>query len=462
MLRTMPRAKLEDDLAAAEAIAARPAATAKELADNLAQMYEAVFNVGLDRYDVSALARSAPQLARMIFEHRLRLRDQVADWHARGFMSLPAQRAVRNALRIARYATDMLGELNIGYMQLGPQEKTLRAFRGVDVNTFVNPTFATGHDLSFQAGDLLLMRGMHHNSAAIARIGDVDSQFSHLCIVHTDEAGKQWVVESLIEEGAVINPLYKALDHGVGRCVLLRHKDAELSRRAAALIHDLVRRSHAQGGKRIWYDFTMELKGETELFCSKLVRLAYEFASERKYALPTFTTRYDMKNRDFVDRIGVTAHETFAPADIEIEPDFDIVAEWQDYRVTSRLRLQDLLMDELFRWMDDYGYRFKPDLPVRLIGLFGKLSGRFSDQAKDLIESVVPRVPPNMRRSAIQAVAMLQFTAEPLLKDLMALERHCVERKGRPLHAREVYEHLEARRQALGHKIGYLELPRSN
>jgi hypothetical protein len=67
-------------------------------------------------------------------------------------------------------------------------------------------------------------------------------------------------------------------------------------------------------------------------------------------------------------------------------------------------------------------------------------------------------VPPNMRRSAIQAVAMLQFTAEPLLKDLIALERHSVERRGRPLHAREVLEHLEAKRQALGHRIGYLEL----
>jgi hypothetical protein len=459
MLRTMPRARLEDDLAAAEAIAARPAATAKELADNLTQMYEVVFNVGLDRYDLRALAHSAPQLMRTLFEHRLRLRAQVAGWHTRGFMSLPAQRAVRNALRIARYATDMLGELNIGYMQLGPQEKTQRAFRGTDLNTFVNPAFATGHDLPFQAGDLMLMRGMHYNSAAIARIGDVDSQFSHLCIVHTDEAGKQWVVESLIEAGAVINPLDEALAHGVGRCVLFRHKDAELARCAAARIHDLVRRSHADGGKRIWYDFTMELTSpETELFCSKLVRLAYELATERTYALPTFTTRYDMKNRDFVDRIGVTARETFAPADIELEPDFDIVAEWQDYRVTSRLRLQDLLMDELFRWMDDYGYRFKPDLPVRLIGAFGSLSGRFSDQAKDLIESVVPRVPPNMRRSAIQAVAMLQFTAEPLLKDLMGLERHSVERRGRPLHAREVLEHLEAKRQALGRKIGYLQL----
>jgi len=58
------------------ALAARPAATATELADNLAQMYSAIYNVSLDRYDVSALARSAPQLINTLFEHRLRLREQ--------------------------------------------------------------------------------------------------------------------------------------------------------------------------------------------------------------------------------------------------------------------------------------------------------------------------------------------------------------------------------------------------
>ena len=149
---TMPRASLEDDLAAAEVLAARPAATAKELADNLARMYEAMFNLSLDRYDVRALGREAPRLVRSLFEHRLRLRDQVAGWHASGFMSLPAQRAVRNALRIARYATDMLGELNIGFVQLGPHEKALRGFRGADLNTFVNPRLRHGREFAFPVG----------------------------------------------------------------------------------------------------------------------------------------------------------------------------------------------------------------------------------------------------------------------------------------------------------------------
>lgn len=456
MQRTASRARLEEDLAAVDALVGRPAATAKELAANLEQVYTAMLEVNLDRYDVAEVASLAPDLMRAMFALRLRVRDQVSDWHQRGFMSLGVQTALRNALRAGRYATDMLGELNIGYVVLQPDEKTLRAFRGVNVNTLVNPAFETGEDLPFQAGDLLLMRGMHHNSAAIARVGDVDSQFSHIAIVHTDEHGRQWVVESLIEEGAIISSLDDVLHHGLGRCVVLRHKDAVLARRAAAMAYEFVRRSRSPGGRRIWYDFSMELQGTRELFCSKLIRLAFEMASHGKVELPTFTTRFDMKNRDFVDRIGVTARESFAPADILLEPDFDIVAEWQDYRVTSRLRLQDLLMDKLFYWMDEYGYKFRPDFSIWLIGTFGRLSSRLSDRAKKLVAAVIPKVPPNMSRSAIQAVAMLHQTAEPLLEELLVLERQGIAQKGRPLQVSEVFEHLETKRAAAGGRIGYL------
>jgi hypothetical protein len=172
--------------------------------------------------------------------------------------------------------------------------------------------------------------------------------------------------------------------------------------------------------------------------------------------LPTFKTRFDMKNRDFIERIGVRTKETFAPADIELEPHFDLVAEWRDYRVTSRLRLQDLLMDKLFAWMDEYGYKFHEDLPIRLIGIFGRLSSRVSERTRALVADVLPDVPPNMRRRTIQAVAMLHKTAEPLLADLQALEQQSIDRYGRPLHARQVFEHLERVRQAANGRIGYL------
>ena len=212
----------------------RPAATAKELAANLAQVYEAVFNVSLDRYDVDG----ARQVGARADARNLRPAPRAARSGgrlaaARVHVASRADCAVRNALRVARYATDMLGELNIRYAQLATRRgDACAAFAATTLNTLVNPAFDTGEDLPFQSGDLLLMRGMHHNSAAIARIGDVNSQFSHIAIIHTDENGKQWVVESLIEEGAIINPLDAVLHHGLGRCVVFRHKDPD-ARRAA-------------------------------------------------------------------------------------------------------------------------------------------------------------------------------------------------------------------------------------
>jgi hypothetical protein len=459
MLGAAPRGRLEDDLALIDAIASRPVTSAQELAANMGQVYDAAYNVDLDRYDVTALARSARTIVPAIFASRLRVRDQVAEWHRKGFMSHEAQLALRSSLRLARYVTDMLGELNIGFAQLPPGEATMRGFSGHNLNTLLNPAFDTGSDLPFRSGDLLLMRGMHHNSAAIARIGDVDSQFSHLAIVHTDAAGKQWVVEALIEKGSVITPLETVLQHGLGRCVLFRHKDAELAAHAAALIHDRIRRTQEPGGKHIWYDFSMELAGEEKLFCSKLVRLAFDMASRRQLRMPTFTTRFDMNNRDFLDRIGVTAKETFAPADIELEPDFDLVAEWQDFRVTSRLRLQDLLMDKLFWWMEAHGYKFRPDLPIRAIGVLGRAASHLSVRAKNLLVEAVPEVPPNMTRSAIQAVAMLHKTAEPLLADLLRFERASIERYGRPLHARQIFERLEQLHDKAKGRVGYLVAP---
>ncbi|MDH4982592.1 hypothetical protein [Hyphomicrobium sp. D-2] len=51
---------------------------------------------------------------------------------------------------------------------------------------------------------------------------------------------------------------------------------------------------------------------------------------------------------------------------------------------------------------------------------------------------------------------MLHRTAEPLLDELQALERRRIDRSGRPLHPREVYDFLETKRQNSNGAIGYL------
>ncbi len=441
-------------------IVARPAATAADLTANMEALYSAVYGTdfaALDPAEVKVIARPA---ADELFDLYLTLRDRIPEWHALGLMRESAPLAVRNAMRVLRYTIDIVGEVANDYGRLGKGETTHKAFEGPGHWTLLHPSLRDGEGVVLRSGDVLLVRGQLHNSAAIARIGDVDSQFSHVGIVHIDGEGQRWLVEALIEEGSVLSPLDGALAHGLGRAVLFRHRDAELARRAAAFVADWV--ETRRGGLRRWipYDFSMELAGNDQFFCSKLVRHAYHGASRGALSLPSFPTRLAMTNRDFFDRLGVTAVDTFAPADFEVEPAFDLVAEWRDYRVTSSLRMQDLLMSKLFDWMDAHGYAFREGIGIGLMALLGRLTSWGPDIIKRALMLLgFPKIPANMTARTIATIGMLHETAQPILQRLMALEMQRIEATGRPLHPREVQDELERFRANSSGRIGYLARP---
>lgn len=449
------RSQLAADFAHMRELAAREPRDAEDLLDTLKEIYAAIFFADLQRYAVDDVKATGPDLLKGLFALKLSVRDRIPAWVGRGLMTHPVQGAIRDVFRVARYGGDMIGEIQLGHPRLEPGQATFAGFAGPEPNLITNPAFAG--PLEFKPGDAILQRGMVHNSAAIARIGDVDSQFSHVGLVARDAAGALVVVEALIETGGSITPLGVNLGHNLGRAVLFRHKDQALAERAAQKIYEYVAKSRESGSKVILYDFSMTLDGYDTLYCSKLVRFAYDLGSNGAIKLPPYPTRLAMKNRDFVSRIGATAKETFAPADFELAIDFDIVAEWRDYRVTSELRLKDLIMTKLFEWMELYDYRFKPDLAIRLIALGGRLSTHLSGRAQDLIASVTGgQVPPNMTGRAIGAIAMLHKTAEPIYRELAALEDETIRTTGRQMHPRQVFSELERIRTRQGRRIGYL------
>lgn len=450
----------ERDLGVIERLASTPATSAYELAKALELIYSHAATADFDDYNLDEVAKHAPEIMYRLFDVRLRLRARIAEFEDKRLMTPAVELGLRNAFRILRYATDMVGEVARARGKALPEGVApLPGFRGQQHNTLVNWDYykgAKGGAITFRSGDVILVRGERHNSAAIARIGDVDSQFSHACIVYIDEAGAHFVVESLIEDGAVVGPLTKALDHDLARAVLYRHKDPVLAARAAKLIHDHVAPTQGSMTKRILYDFSMRLEEDKRLFCSKLVRLAFEMASEGKTKIPRYLTRIGMQNRDFLRRIGVKAEQTFAPGDIDLERDFDLVCEWQDYAKTGNVRLQDFTCDKLFEWMEAYGYRFEETFLIRVVSFFGRLSAFFSDRAKDILSSVAPKVPRNMKRRTVATVAMLHRTADPIYQELLAVQDDVMAAKGRPLHGLEVFELLEQIRRREGRRIGYL------
>ena len=347
----------------------------------LERVYNSFEEQDFFRYDVFQEREKAPETMFALFDLQTKLRERVGVWQKAGLMSRPAQKSARDCLRATRYAIDILGRFGPASSNCPKAVAPTGRLRAPITTRFTTAPVSGMPDgtMAFRSGDVILTRGRLHNSAAIARIGDIDSQFSHVAMVYIDARGRHWAVESVIERGAIVEPLSEWLDHELGRAILFRHKDTNLAQRAATLIHDRVQQANSPWGKRILYDFTMTLDEKTHnLYCSKLVRRAFREASDGAVLFPSFATHLDMKNRDFLNRIGVEGgKETFAPGDLELEPGFEIIAEWQDYRVTSNLRLKDIVMDKMFEWMEEDGYKFHETLkgaPDLDIGSDGKLS----------------------------------------------------------------------------------------
>lgn len=448
---------LEERLAEVGAVADRQIGSAGELESLLRGLYQHLYDTDLGEADRHETVAASSHLLQALFTARMRLRDRIAGWQAEGVFSRPAQAALRDVFRITRYATDMLGEIASENARPAPGEKSKRGFTGTAWNTLVHPAFDTGNNIPFRSGDVLLMRGSAHNSAAIARIGDVDTQFSHIGLIYVDAEGKHWVVEALIEDGSVINTLEHVLDHGLGRAVLYRYRDAAIAARAAKLAYERVLATKTGFAPHIPYDFTMRMKGRRKLFCAKLVAQAFADATAGEVQLPAYLTRLDQRhNKQFLRAIGVRAKETFAPGDIDLDPRFDLVAEWQDYRVTPLLRRQDMIMTKFFEWMETRGYTFREDFFIKLIAVFGRLSSYLSDRAKNLLASVVPKVPRNMSRSCVSTIVMLHKSAEEVMPGLAALDEDHVRMTGFPLHPRAMFVHLEQLREVSSGRIGYL------
>ena len=439
-------------------IAIRQVSTAQELEAMLGELYGAILDIDFRAYDIGELRLQAASVMRATFDLPIALRRQLASWEMHGLFSKAAQKMLRDVFRACRYATDILGELAIGYDQMEKSDEIYRAFTGPHNNTFAIPEYSKDEQaVIFQSGDVLVTRGMVYNSAAIARIGDVDSQFSHVAMLHVDDQGRQRVLESLIEEGATVSNLDYTLEYGLARAVLYRHRDPDIAARAADRMFERIKASRLSGGRHISYNFTMELEDYTSLFCSQVIREGFERASGGLITLPTYPTEFYNAPHDFISRIGVTADVTFAPGDMELETQFVPIAEWRDFRKTSQVRLMDFIMVKLFEWMEK-GYVFQPSLSIRAIGVAGKASGYLPNNFKNALLPLVPKVPSNMTASTIEAIAMLHKTAEPIYRRLYELERKAIKATDRPLHPRDIYDYLDAFERDARGKIGYLKL----
>ncbi|MBX2987304.1 MAG: hypothetical protein KF802_05340 [Bdellovibrionaceae bacterium] len=287
-----------------------------------------------------------------------------------------------------------------------------------------------------RSGDVLLSRGNSFISAAIARISREEAQFSHMAQVYIDAPVGTTVsiedalmdprvktVEAHIEVGVFTRPFRDYVRDGNSRVLLFRPlMTAARAHLAGRSVHDGVlayqqKKMREAGRSRPTvndnppYDFRMDLHDSSEIFCSEVVALAFRSVGLQ---LPFFQS--PLRSNPFTRRMGLAADRTFAPADIEIDPNFELVAEWRDVRKLATVARKEAALSAMYRWMDQRAYRFHTMAPDWLAAWIG-WSAR---QAGLGFQSLMPK---NMKRDTIAIVFSLERVGLALEKRLISVEK---------------------------------------
>lgn len=413
----------------------------------------------LERMDLP-YANSPSKATEVLFRLNLLFRKQLQVWSKADLITAASERQIRHIFGMIRYRIDMLIEFSLGERSLGPSQGGKRAF-APGVETSVNTDdFKTPNSRAFRSGDILLVRGSLYHSAAIARMLASKSQFAHAMMIYIDdETNQQWAIDAVVDTGTRIRPLNFSLCEGLVRAIHLRHPDSKLAKTAARLLFNRISSHHQRVGQPIPFDYSLEMDRTGDVFCTKLIHAAFKEASAGNVSLPSFPSHLDMKNRDFVDWAGISTRRTFAPADLELEPQLDVVAEWRDPEAIHNVRLQDALMDRIHSWMENYGYRFVPDTRTRIKCLAAGCLAGIPHNTKARLKPWLPVVPRNMRSSTVAIFFMLRQTAHPLAQKLQKHARIKLKQAQTPIGPDEIGELLERLRRRTPLRIGNLQLP---
>jgi hypothetical protein len=346
------------------------------------------------------------------------IRRHVQNWSEVGVMDRKCAKAAKAAMRATRYI-----EQNASLIYLAKRGEKVNGFNTKDKS----PMFSKGFpwtmsdngdfnmDRDLKSGDVLLWRGTSAISASIARLGDSENNFSHVSIIYIDEKTKRrFNVEALIETGMIMQDFTtEPLHPGSGKVVVFRHKDQDIAKRAAKFAYDLAKRTIGTKN-HLNYDFGFDLVGRDTVFCSEVVHWAFKEASNGKVMIPQFLTKFDMKNRKFLNDLGTNAQTGYQPGDTELEPSFDMIAEWRNLNYSRSNHLKDIIMSNVYRWMDEYNYNFNGSFRGTFLGpvVFGM---RRVPGLGGLVED---KLPLNMPFKTLKSVLTLQKVVDDIYGEL--------------------------------------------
>jgi hypothetical protein len=202
--------------------------------------------------------------------------------------------------------------------------------------------------VTLHSGDILLSRGGAATSALIARGNDFPGNFSHVALVHVDEAtGAVSVIEAHIECGVTVSPIETYLRGAKLRILALRLR-ADLPALTAnpRLPHQAAANALREATARhIPYDFAMDYRDSSRQFCSEVAAAAYQPLGVTLWMNLSHLSSPGVIA--WLSALGVRHFETQEPSDLEYDPQLRVVAEWRDPGTLFQDHLDNAVMDAM-------------------------------------------------------------------------------------------------------------------
>lgn len=202
--------------------------------------------------------------------------------------------------------------------------------------------------IKVHSGDILVSRGGAEVSALISRGNDYPGNFSHIALLYVEEnTNKPFLIEAHIEKGVAVTSVEEYEKDKKLRFMVMRPRaDLPAIKANSMLPHLSAKKMYEESFTRhIPYDFKMNYKDSTAMFCSEVA--SYTYQKNGLQLWPSLSTISSTGVVNWLNDFGVENFITQMPSDLEYDPQLSVVAEWRDTETLFKDHVDNAVMDAL-------------------------------------------------------------------------------------------------------------------
>lgn len=392
---------------------------------------------------IQALKDNGIKTVETLFEIREIIRERFNELQSKKKLNYECLQSIKASTRYIRFMEEMLMEWlveNKVISNYGPH-----FMEGISPQILISKKFPEYNKRTklmekIKPGDVFMIRGKSYVSAMIARIGDVEMQYSHLAIIGLDKKKQMVAVEALIPYGSKITPLKKWLAQTESRVVHFRFKDAVIAEESAKAAYELAEDYIEKHNQTIPYDFKMNAQDQSQIFCAELIENAFLKGSKFTVHLPdhkTLATKF--KSTIFLKSMGIESDELFSPGDLEFDSHFDLVEDYRylgkeessdEFTLLRKVRMQDAIIQSVYNWMITENYQFVDNYVVNAKAYLAK--------AFRYLGFFEVKLPKHMPMDSLKTIVQFEEISHVLEKPLFSYEKEFYKKNGHSLHFQEM------------------------